>query len=368
MDKIKVLHYTPGFLSGGIESRLLDWYRNIDRSNIQFCLVKLNNIDDTHNISEFKRLGGEVYNFPSLNLKNSFKYIKELTKLFKNNKFDVVHVHDVNSGIFVLIIAKISKIKLRILHSRTTDYLPNEKNLLIKKSLKKLGPIFSNKFFACSDEAGIWLFGDKKSKDVKVIKNGIQIEKFIFDEEKRNSIRQELGIKDKKVVGTISRLSPQKNINFLLKVFSKIYEKDNNTVLLIVGEGQMKQELIEKAKYLSLENQIIFLGEKNDVWNYYMAFDLFISTSLYEGFGTTAIESQATGTPTLLSTGFPNVVCVTNIVERINLDDSIEKWAERSIKLMKVRGKKTITNEIIEAGYSAEQVAKNLECIYLNIK
>lgn len=365
MNKIRVLHYAPGFLSGGIESRLLDWYRNIDRSKVQFCLVKLNNIDDTYNVNEFKHLGGEIYNLPSLSIKNLFKYMKMLNNLFQTEKFDIVHVHDVSSGTFVLMMAKLYKIKTRILHSRTTNYLPKEKNLLIKKCLRKIAPIFSNNFFACSYEAGVWGFGKKNSEKVKVIKNGIQIEKFMFNEEIRKKIRRDLGIENKKVIGTISRLSDQKNILFLLDIFREIYQRDNNVVLLIVGEGDIKNELVKKAKSLSLDKQIIFLGERMDVWNYYMSFDVFISTSFYEGFGTTAIESQATGTPTILSTGFPEVVCITDIVERIDLNDSMNKWVNKVMNAMVIRGDKTTVDKIIAAGYSARAVAKELESIYL---
>lgn len=368
MNKVRVLHYAPGFLSGGIESRLLDWYRNIDREKVQFCLVKLNNVDNTHNIREFKELGGEVYNLPPFNMKNFLNYIRILNELFKKNYFDIVHVHDVSSGIFVLLLARINKIKMRILHSRTTDYLPNEKNLLIKKSFKKLIPFFSNRYFACSDKAGIWGFGIKRCKEVKVIKNGIQIERFVFDENVRNNIRKELEIENKKVIGTIGRLSKQKNLIFLLELFKEINLIEKDTVLVLVGEGSMREQLVKRANELSIEDKIIFAGEKSNVWDYYMAFDVFISTSFYEGFGTTAIESQATGTPTVLSTGFPEVVCVTDVVKRIGLDESLKIWVDTVISLIGVRGKASIIDEIIIAGYSAERVAKGLEDIYLEVK
>lgn len=367
MKQVKVLHYAPGFLSGGIESRLLDWYRNIDRTKVKFCLIKLNDIDDTHNIREFIELGGEVYNLPKINIKNLFKFLTKLNKVMRVNSFDVIHVHDISSGVFALAIAKVNHIKLRIMHSRTTDYLPNEKNVFIKKACKKIIPIFANNYFACSYEAGIWGFGKKRANSVKVIKNGIQIEKFIYDPKIKKKIREELGIKNQKVIGTIGRLSAQKNLDFLIDLFKEINKEDNNTILVIVGGGNRRDELLKKAKELSLEENVIFTGERSNVWDYYMSFDVFLGTSLYEGFGTTAIESQAVGIPTILSKGFPETVCITELAERIGLEENIEVWKSTILKAIKSTRNRNVIDKIISEGYSVKGVAKELENIYLEV-
>lgn len=369
MNKIKVLHYVPGFKDGGIESRLLDWYSNIDKQKIEFIVIKLNNIDDSDKIKKFVELGGKYYNLPPFRPKNFIKYIKMLKSILKKEKPDVLHVHSLSTGIFPLFYGKKYNIQKRILHSRTNSYLPNEKNKLFKKILKSITPLYATDFFACSIEAGIWGIGKKYKDRINVINNGISLEKYIYRDDIRKSIRKEYNIKDEEIlIGTVGRLSPQKNLFFLLEIFEKISKKNKLYKLMIVGDGSLKKELIEKAKELKIENKIMFIGAKNDVWNYYMCFDAFLGTSFYEGFGTTAIEAQASGLNTFLSEGFPEVVKVTDHAYRFPLSISANEWAEQ-IQNIKVRKrKKTDTIEIENAGYSANSVAKKLERIYISSK
>ncbi|MFC3748203.1 glycosyltransferase [Paenibacillus sp. GCM10012306] len=365
-EMIRVLHYAPGFNSGGIESRLLDWYRNIDRTKIKFSLLKLNQIDDSNSLTEFRQMGGEYYNLPPMNINNIIEYVKKLSRFFKDNKFDIIHVHDLSTGIFVLYAAKRAGIKCRILHSRTTDYLPNEKNLLIKKVLKSVTPLFATDYFACSYEAGVWGIGERKADLVKVVKNGIQIDKFHFSANQRNNIRSILKVENKFVIGAIGRLSPQKNLMFLLDIFNELQHKHDDAVLLLIGEGSMRSEIEKKIKDYRLQDKVFLLGEQRDVWNYYMAFDVFVGTSYYEGFGTTAIESQAVGTPTVLSTGFPGIVCISDYVSRLDINSNKEIWIDTIVNYKDVR----FSNESIELverhGYSAYSVAKDLELYYMS--
>lgn len=362
--KIRVLHYAPGFNSGGIESRLLDWYRNIDRKKIEFNLLKLNSIDDTYNLREFKQLGGQTYNLPTFEIRNSFEYFKKLNLFFKENQFDVVHVHDLSTGVFVLLAAKKAGIKCRILHSRTTAYLPNEKNEIIKKVLKPLTRVFATDYFACSYEAGVWAFGKKRANLVKIINNGIQTERFEFSQMIRKKIQSELGIENKFVVGSIGRLSAQKNILFLVDIFTEILYRNKNAVLVIVGEGSMRLEIEKKITGYGIEDSVFLVGEKSNVWEYYMAFDVFVGTSYFEGFGTTAIESQATGTPTVLSTGFPAVVCISDFATRIDLDAGIDKWVDAIIAFKENRFNSNAISIVENSGYSAKNVSKYLESFY----
>lgn len=352
---IKVLHYAPGFRSGGIESRMLDWYRNMDRNKVQFVLVKLNSQDDTPYIRELLALGGKCYNLPSFDLKHAFGFERKLINIIKTEKIDIVHVHDPNSGLFALRAANKCNIPCRILHSRTTAFLPNEKNVLIKKTLMKHTPKYATDYWACSKEAGLWGCGKEHKNDVVVINNGIQDELFIFDEKKRNELREELHIQDKIVVGSIGRLSPQKNIPFLLDIMSKLIEKNRDYVLFLVGEGD---ESIINNYYINtkdISSNVILAGPKKNVWDYYMAMDVFCGTSLYEGFGTTAIEAQATGVPTLLSKAFPPVVEVTSFVRRLETND-VMPWIDNIHLYEGKRFPEEGINGVINHGYSAHKV------------
>lgn len=359
---ITVLHYAPGFKTGGIESRLLDWYRNIDRSKVRFVLIKLNNLDDTDNIAEFVKLGGTFYDLPPFSIKEAFTFPQAINKILKKEHVDIVHVHDVNSGIFVLKEAKKLGIKCRILHSRTTSYLPQERNVWIKTIFRKNAPRYANHFFACSVEAGIWGIGKKYKESTVVIKNGIQVDRFVYNEGNRNELRNSLGVSDKKVIGTVGRLSDQKNLPFLLEIFRKIIEIDNSYRLIIVGDGD-RSILENYYKRYPISDYVIVTGNKKNVWDYYMAFDIFCGTSLYEGFGTTAIESQASGLPTIVSTNFPETVVVTDFIWRLPIDNS-DIWVKKIFEMIGERYSEKGLIAVNEGGYNAALVAKDLQIFY----
>lgn len=361
---IKVLQFAPGFKSGGIESRMLDWYRNINRDLIQFILVKLNDCDDTPNIREFVELGGKYYNLLPYGIKTAIGFEKKIIQIIEDEKIDLVHVHDPNTGLFALKAAKKCGIPCRIFHSRTTAFLPNEKNIFVKKLFMKQTPKYATDYFACSYEAGIWGCGIKHKDEIIVINNGIQDDLFIFNEDARDRIRKELGIQNKKVIGTIGRISPQKNLTFLLTVFSEIVKLDNDYVFLLVGDGD--RDIINTFFNLhsNISKNVIMVGAKKNVWDYYMAMDVFCGTSLYEGFGTTAIEAQATGLPTILSTGFPAVVELTSFVNRLEAND-VNLWVEKIMSSIGKRFPEEGIQSIVTKGYSAIAVGKKLEDFYI---
>ncbi|HEM4802731.1 glycosyltransferase [Streptococcus suis] len=359
-----MLHYTPGFHGGGIESRLLDWYRNMDREKVQFFLIKLNQIDNTEDIKEFLSLGGKFFNLPPFNLTTGLRLEKMIYNIIVEEKIDIVHVHDTNSGLFALKAAKRANVKCRILHSRTTNFLPNEKNKIIKQAFMKIAPKFATDYFACSFNAGIWGCGKNNADEIVVIKNGIQDDRYQYNSAIRMSIRKELGIENKFVVGTVSRLSPQKNIPFLIKIFNDYYKIDNNSILLIVGGGDEQSVIDEINNYPEIKNNVIIAGPKKNIWDYYMAMDIFCGTSFYEGFGTTAIEAQASGLPTLLSQGFPAEIEVTNFVRRLDIVDT-EEWIRNIKEFKNERYSESGIKSIAAYGYSAKKVAKDLENFYL---
>lgn len=360
---IHVLHYAPGFESGGIESRLLDWYRNIDREKIKFILIKLNTIDNSENIKEFCELGGKFYNLPPISLSKIIDFELTVKKIILKEKIDIVHVHDTNSGVFVLNAAKKAGVKHRIYHSRTTDFLPNERSLLIKKFLMKIAPFCATEYFACSKEAAVFAFGEKKAKNATVVKNGIQTEYFLFDNNKRHDIRNKYGVDDKIVIGSIGRLSPQKNVLFLLELIKDLHSLDGRYVLMLVGGGDT-QEILKFITANNLSDCVILTGNKKNVWDFYSAIDIFVGASLYEGFGTTAIEAQASGLPTIISEGFPKTVCISSLIYRISTA-KMNEWIKTILAITDTkRCQEEGLKSVRENGYSASDVAKWLQEFY----
>lgn len=366
--KIKVLHYTPGFDHGGIESRLIDWYKNIDRSIVQFDLVKLTNADDNNQlIRNFKDLGGNVFTLPQFSITSIRSFIQALNDFFeKNSDYDVVHCHSSLSGSFVLQEAKKNNISVRIMHSRTTQFDPGSKLLPIRKYLKKRSNKYATHFFACSKEAGEWQFGKENvdNGNVMVINNGIESEKFIFNAGVREKVRQDLKLNESFTIGHIGRFSSVKNHTFLLDVFKEITKRHSDSKLLLIGDGPEEYNIKQKVRDMDLEDKVLFLGRQKDVEKYLHSLDVFIFPSLFEGFGTVAIEAQASGVKCIVSDGVPRSVDISDLIEHLPLSAQPREWAEVAMQYVDGYKHHNMYEEIVNAGFDAKFTAKLLENFY----
>ena len=360
---IKVLHYCPGFNYGGIESRLIDWYINTDRNQVSFVVIKLNDIE-SEKIKELKKLGGVCYNLPPFRFINIIKYLHQIKDIIQNESPKIVHVHNTETGLFVLAIAKACGVKTRILHARNTGF-KGARAPFVRLLFHKMAPCLATDYWACSENAASWAFNKRQLRDVKIINNGIQLDRFCFNANKREEIRNEYNLKDMFIVGTVGRFSPVKNYTFLVEVFSKIYCRKKNARLMLVGEGDLKGEIEECCRQYNVLEKVIFIGMKENVWDYYMAFDVFIGTSLAEGFGTTAIEAQATGLPTFISWGFPETTVITNYAYRLDIKDGSDKWCQKLI-CNSSRNRSSADIELIrKAGFDAKDIGRSIQDFYL---
>lgn len=359
--KYKILHYVPGFDHGGIESRLLDWYNNIDRDKFQFDLLILTSVKDNVFIKEFESLGGKVYILPKFNLKNYIKFKLELNNFFKNNSdYDAVHCHSPITGKYVLELAKNYKIPTRILHSRTVKIDSNRyqffKKYLVRKSVQ-----FATTYFACSKEAGDWIYGE--NDDFQIINNGITTDQFVFNYKTRDRIRKELNLSNFTVIGNVSRFTPSKKHDFLIEILYELDKRNGNFCLLLIGDGPTKSIIEKIAEDKGVIDKVLFLGKKHNVSDYYQAMDIFVFPSEYEGFGTVAVESQASGLKTIVSTGVPNSVDVTNLVTHLPLENGVEYWADIIMK-NKNYLRENKKQEIINKDFDVMTTVKKLETIY----
>lgn len=240
-----------------------------------------------------------------------------------------MHVHAYTIGFLCLDIIKKAGIPVRIAHSHNNETVHDAK-WLIKLCMQKLYTINATDLFACSQEAGEYLF---KNKKFKVLKNAIDSSRFIADNDKRQVARHELGIENNFVVGHVGRLHPQKNHTFLLEVFNEIKKLRADAVLILVGSGPLKEEIENKVRSLGLEKDVIFLGNRKDMDYIYQATDVCIFPSLFEGLGIVAIEAQAAGIPVICSDGFPKEACVTPLYKKMELSKSPILWAKAAIDM-----------------------------------
>ena len=282
-EKIIVAHIMGKWNGGGVESVVMNYYKNIDRNRIQFHFLCDEDSTDIP-YEEIEKLGGKVIVIPPY--QKLFKYQKELYRIFKENNYKIIHSHINALSVFPLRIAKKAGVPIRIAHSHSTSNKKEWKKNILKMILRPFSKLYANNYFACTEYAGKWLFGKKvvERKELNVINNAIDLKKFEFNENTREDLRKELGIKeDVLVIGHVGRFMKQKNHEFLIDVFEKAIKQDDNIYLILVGQGPLEDKIKEMAKEKGIEYKILFLGQRNDVNKLYQAMDIFVLPSLYEG-------------------------------------------------------------------------------------
>lgn len=310
-------------VGGGVEQVVLNYYRHIDRSTIQFDFIV--DADSTLIPSEeIEALGGRVIIVPPY--QDIISNQRELIKLFKQEKWPIIHSHLNALSVFPLRAAKVAGIPVRIAHSHSTSGRGELRRNVLKAMLRPVSNVYPTYRMACSNHSGKWLFGNKTN--FKLIYNAIELNKFNFDKSSRDYLRSELGISDNTIViGHIGRFTKQKNQEFLLRVMSSLEEGESGKYLLMfVGSGPLQQEVKEKADKLGLTESVHFFGQREDVEKLYQVFDVLCLPSIYEGLGIVAIEAQRSGLPVVASNMVPQEVRLTDEVSFLSLDQP-ERWA-----------------------------------------
>ncbi|MGQ7685851.1 glycosyltransferase family 1 protein [Streptococcus suis] len=357
----RILYVSGGTIdNGGISTYMRNYYRNIDKSKLQidFLVHGEKSVHDDEIISQ----GGMIYYAP-IKRDNPIENTKIVTKILKSGKYSVVHAHmDGMNGLF-LRQAKNCGIPIRISHSHNTDFLTsNLLKLLLHKFSRLLIGRYATDLWACSEEAGRWLYGKNQ---FQLVRNAITIKNFEFSAATRQRIRKEFDFEGKFVIGHIGKLSYQKNQSFLIDIFDKFQKINEDSILVLVGEGEDKLLLQEKANRLGLSSKVFFLGERDNVSDLLNAFDVFVFPSRFEGLGIVAIEAQTNGLYCICSTKVPKEVNITGNVIFHNLEESVDEWVDsiRNISTRDVNSKEKVFN----AGYDIEFAARELEKKYLEL-
>lgn len=360
---VRILHIVTYMGRGGIETMLMNYFRRIDKTKIQFdFLVHRDFIADYDN--EIESLGGKIYRFPVLN-PFSKEYKSKLKKFFLSHcEYKIVHSHVDSMSSVPLKIAKECGVPVRIAHAHNCSEVKNLKYYL-KLYYKSKLPQCANYFLACSNEAGKWLYGDR---EFILLNNAIDTKQYAFNMGSRVKIRDEFSIsEDTLVIGNVSRFEPQKNHSFILDVFKNLTTSKPNCVLLLVGDGSLKNEIIEKSKLLKIDNKIIFAGIRRDVPHVLQAMDVFLFPSLFEGLPVSIIEAQTSGLPCLISDKVPIECKKTNIVDVCSLSNDTSIWVEKIMNLSRIN-RSDKSKEIATIGFDISSNARELEDFYLSLK
>ena len=356
---IRILQIVPNMQAGGLENSIMNYYRNIDRTKIQYDFIVHYKTPHFYD-EEIKKLGGHIYYLSFRDDKNIFKYIRDLHSIFKTKKYHIVHSHMASLAFIHLGMAKLCDIPVRIIHSRNSS-TGNDLKGVLKSFLLKLAPLFANHFFACGQNAGRFLF---KKRDFLVVNNATDLNRFYFSPAKRESIRQELSIKeDTLVIGHIGRFNIQKNHLFLLDVFFDVLKQQQNAVLILLGDGENRDLIEKKIQSLGIDKNVILAGTRKDVERFYCGFDVFCLPSLFEGLPNVGVEAQASGCPCLFSTEVTQEVNLLPTTEYLSLTETQQKWAEKIIEISK-KNRLVDTKKYLQK-YDITHEAKKMEEWYL---
>lgn len=357
---IRVAQIMGKHVTGGIKSVIMNYYENIDREVIQFDFI-VDSDSPLKDYSDIEKLGGRIFEIPPV--KNIWGHIYECRKILKRERYLIVHGYVNTLNVFPMLAAFLGGVPVRIAENLSTAH-PGERKTTLKNILRPFSRLFSTHIAANSKFSGEWLYGLKHMDKCRIINNAINLNEYSFKENLRAETRAKYNWEDKFVVGHIGRYHYQKNHNYLVDIFAAIHKKDPNTVLALIGYGNLKDEIFEKLKSLNLLDSVVDLGGREDIAQFYNAMDCFVLPSFYEGLPVVGIEAQATGLPCVFSSEVTKETKITNNVDFVDLKAPPERWAEVILK-WKTYQRKNISSEITNNGYNIVKEAHSLQNYYL---
>lgn len=363
-EPIRILHVIGYLNRGGAENMLMNLYRAVDKSKVQFDFVQ-NDGEKTAFEEEIASMGGRVYRCPRYKGKNHFAYKKWWKSFFKEHKgeYPIVHGHIGSTAAIYLSVAKKNG-AYTVAHSHSAS-----KGFSLYSIFSYPTRFIADKFFACSRDAGIARYGKRVGGNPSrctVLNNAIDVEKFVFSEEARKTQRDALGIDENLlVVGHVGRFAHPKNHSFILEVFEQIKKKDNDSLLLLVGDGEQRPQIEEIIKQKNLGSSVILAGVQSNVRDFYQAMDVFLMPSFYEGLPVSMVEAQTNGLPCCVSTGVPKESAITGLVDFLSLEKSPEEWADAVLKSA-LTPRKNMATELKNAGYDIRDTANWLQEFYID--
>ncbi len=370
MEKIHVLVLDTVMDRGGAEAMIMNYMRHIDRDKIQIDFMVNRQYRGAYE-DEIESLGGKVYRMSPMYPGKFHKYKKEFREfLEKHPEYKIIHSNLEERSYLPLKVAKKMGVKVRISHAHNRPLGFNLKTPF-RWYFRFMLKFYNTHMFACGNEAACWLYGKKNLKNVTIMNNAIDTEDYKYDLEKSRRMKEKLNVSDKLVIGHVGRFFQQKNHMFLIDIFNEIAKIRKDAVLLLVGGGELNDELKNKVKdkveNLGLSDKVKFLGVRSDVADILQAFDVFLLPSLFEGLPVTMVEAQSAGLPCVISDKVPIQCDITGNVLVKNLEDSPEEWAKSVIEYTENFKRKDTTMLIKEHGFDIRKNAEWLEKCYTDM-
>ncbi len=368
---LRVLQINAGENFGGVSAMVYNIYRFIDHSKVQFDFTAPNVTSYYPYRSEITEAGGRIYELHAdgFCLLRKLKFWNRLSKHIHKQGYRVIHINSgsVSFNLQVALIARACKVEKIIIHSHNAGN-SNERVKLLTPLFRKMLSCAGTDHLSCSHKAAEYMFSSDivKRKAYRVILNGVETQRFSFDQGARNRIRAELGLEDRNVLLHVGRFNVQKNHSRLIEIFRTYLKTDPSAVLLLAGEGELFDGVKAQASKTDIEKNVIFLGLRKDVPDLFCAADLLVLPSLYEGLPVVGIEAQCSGLRCVFSSEITREIDLSGQNAFVSLDDSDEIWVQHISELLKEENDRYVGRKRIEdCGYSIESTAKIVEELYL---
>ncbi len=368
MSKIQILHMTPPEINNGVYKYLFNHMEYIDQDRYQFEFLTRNKAE-LMGTKEYQRYHFKVWSFENTQRDNEEGLRKEIIRIL-NHGFDAIHLHtSMWRGFLIEEIAMEMGIPQVIVHSHSTgvDFVAREE----RDKLLKIHETYKRRFnmgmatdvCACSRLAGEWLYGNQIPKDrIKILPNAVEVEKYHFNPKKRKQVRDRLGMEDRVVVGNVGRYSYQKNQEFLIRAFAKARQKNQKLFLILMGQGELKGQLIRLIDELDIANSAVCMDWQEHVDDYLQAFDVFCLPSHFEGLSICAVEAQAAGLKCYVSDTMAEETRITSLVEFLPLEEDV--WEKALTEAEINADRKWYDDEIAKHGYDIKSATEKLMELY----
>lgn len=370
--KKNILIYTERWCSGGIESLLSNLIKNLDKAKFNIKILvsqkETNIYDEMLKNVEINEILKKKCDNPFIRM---FNTIIRFKKMIKNKKIDVIHINIYNGvGMIYAYMARKVGIKNIIVHAHNNGIDDDKLKIkfILHKVCKTIFSKYADNYIACSEEAAEFCYNIPSGKEITIINNGIDIEKFKYNTSIREKYRKDFNLENNFVIGNVARLVEQKNPEFLIDIFIELKKIKPESKLLLVGSGVLEDKIKLKIKKMKIEKDVLILSERNDINNILQIFDIFCLPSKYEGLGIVTIEAQACGVKCVISDKVPNVVKITPNIISIPLKKDAKEWARKILDFESTPLKKDMSNYIKKSGYEIKENTNKIEKIYLENK
>lgn len=331
-ELIRVLQCTGALNMGGAETMIMNVYREIDKSKIQFDFVVAGD-EIGYYENEATTLGAHIHHITKRS-ESVYKHLKELCAVVKKGQYKIAHFHTQNAFLssIEIMAAKLAGVKCIVVHSHNTTDWRTGMTLKLHSVFRPVLNFMSDVRLACGEDAGVWLYGSEKG--FRVVPLPVSCDKYRYSEEKYALLREKYGVTNRKVYSHTGRFSDQKNHEFLIDVFSEIVKRDSSSILFLMGDGELRTPIEEKVEQLGITGNVVFCGNVNDVNDKLLMSDAFLLPSKFEGFPTVVLEAQAAGLPCYISDTITEKIAVTELVKQISLQMNAEQWSQQIISDM----------------------------------